>query len=156
MRLQKAFGAPIYVHTLDQPYFDGARKVPERKRAGDALLRVVTGKPQRLLSMEEMDIPGFEWFPAPGHTPGHTVFRFQRVIFSGDLFSNVGRPENMWKYHGDVDRAGRSLIAAAQMEGDLFCPAHGEPLEASPEAREELRRLGYELRAAAALNTPKG
>lgn len=146
-RLQKRFGAPVYLHSLDIPFFHGARKKPRGKNAAGLLSRMLAGTPDNVIPLEKVDYPGITWFLMPGHTPGHCIFHFDDVLFTGDLFANPDRPENMWKYHGDFAAAGASLAKAARLDAAVFCPAHGEILRATDTSRILLAHLAAELSA---------
>ena len=146
-RLQKRFGAPVCLHSLDIPFFHGARKEPRGKNAAGLLSRLTAGTPHNLLPLEKISGEKIEWFWMPGHTPGHCIFRFEDLLFTGDLFANPGEPENMWKYHEDFAETGKSLAKTAEMTASVFCPAHGELLPATKGSRERLADLAAALTA---------
>ena len=63
----------------------------------------------------------------PGHTTGHVGFlsRSKRVFFPGDAFAlswRVALPPAI--FNTDANRMRASFLKAAQMDADLFVPAH--------------------------------
>jgi glyoxylase-like metal-dependent hydrolase (beta-lactamase superfamily II) len=84
---------------------------------------------------EEVDLaPGLRARPAPGHTPGSTVFVVshggERALLLGDVVHTVNEltdPE--WEGMFDVDRTAANALRARLADelaetGDLFAPAH--------------------------------
>jgi glyoxylase-like metal-dependent hydrolase (beta-lactamase superfamily II) len=82
---------------------------------------------------EEIELlPGLLARPAPGHTPGSTVFVVsdagERALLLGDVLHTVGEltdPE--WEGMFDVDRAAAGAMRIAdelEASGDVFAPAH--------------------------------
>ena len=149
--LQREMGTPVYVHAADLPFFDGARKEPARKNALSKLGRILTRPPRDLRPLDEMPFAEITAVWTPGHTPGHTIYRYGDLVFTGDMFFNhAGRGlENLWQYHGDYKAAASSLRNVAAMREVTFLPAHGEPLRATETAAAELQALADSLDAAA-------
>lgn len=142
--LQDRTGAPVYVGQDDIPFFHGAPKVPRTKNWTGALTRMRC--PQVVQALPEHDLFGLEILPAPGHTPGHCMFRFGDVLFCGDLFSSRhGRLHNLSNYHADKQRNAASMETVLDLDVSLLCPAHGDPVANAQETKEALRALIREL-----------
>ena len=79
----------------------------------------------------------------PGHTPGSVCYLLEEsgLLFSGDtLFSNgVGLSRSMPFPGSDGDEYVRSLRRLADMDFDILCGGHGDPLLGG--ASEKLRDL---------------
>lgn len=145
--LQKSFDAPVFVHRLDRPYFDGAPKEPPAKNRMARLAGFVTRRPADIRVLEEMPFAFLKPVWLPGHTPGHTVFCFRDLVFSGDMFSNrTGEGlQNLWGYHGRPEETADSLKLLADMSDVTFLPAHGEAVRASGNTRRALLTLSAQL-----------
>jgi glyoxylase-like metal-dependent hydrolase (beta-lactamase superfamily II) len=68
----------------------------------------------------------------PGHTPGSIALHFpaERLLICGDVIDRRrGRLEPPLKgFTVDMDQALDSLRRLAELEFDVLCPGHGEPL----------------------------
>jgi glyoxylase-like metal-dependent hydrolase (beta-lactamase superfamily II) len=141
-QLQGATGAELWAPAEDASYI-----VNERKRPGIKHMIETIIKPQR------PDITGTydtNWLynkihvlHAPGHTPGHTIFQFQNVVFTGDLFKFIkGRfrlfPEYM---NWNQAEAENSLSLLKALTFDCLCPSHGDPVRSGPELQAFLNRF---------------
>lgn len=147
--LQREMGAPVYVHSLDRPFFDGARKLPARKNTMGKVAGLFSRRPKDIRLLEDSPFEHIQAVWMPGHTPGHTIFQYRDLVFAGDMFFNrAGRGlENLWQYHGDFQQTADSLEQLAAIQNVTWVPSHGVPLAASPESSESLRQLAKELRA---------
>ena len=81
--LQKKYGCDVYISALDLPYVQGVKKREGMKRLLSTLFKAAL--PERMQTLPQGDIAGIHIIPAPGHTPGHTCFLFEDVLFVGDL-----------------------------------------------------------------------
>lgn len=122
--------ATYRVHADDWSYFmDGPAAEPAMLEALSPI------EPHVETFDEEVQLaPGLRARPAPGHTPGSTVFVVsdagERALLLGDVVHTVGEltdPE--WEGMFDVDRAAANAVRerlAVELEatGDLFAPAH--------------------------------
>lgn len=148
--LQKHFGAPVYLHEADHPFFCGARKKPAGKDRMHRRTRWLIRTPADVRPLDPAALGGLEAIWLPGHTPGHTAFRFRDMVFCGDMFFNrAGKGfENLWNYHGDFAATADSLDRLAEMQDVLLVPAHGEAVRLTKETAGELHRLSEALRGA--------
>jgi glyoxylase-like metal-dependent hydrolase (beta-lactamase superfamily II) len=67
---------------------------------------------------------------APGHTPGSVAFWFEteRVLFAGDAIALfAGRPV-AGVFNVDSALAQRSFAALAELDSDIACFGHGDPI----------------------------
>jgi glyoxylase-like metal-dependent hydrolase (beta-lactamase superfamily II) len=94
-------------------------------------------------------LPGWEWLPTPGHTPGHVAYLRRRdgVLVAGDAALTVdlnsvrgvllGRQRVAgppWYTTWDWPAAKRSIKALAELEPRVLLPGHGRPLTAGTAA----------------------
>jgi Zn-dependent hydrolases, including glyoxylases len=131
--LREATGAELWCHELDAPYILGEKPRPGIKRAIAAIVRprrpVLSGTFSDRASFGELSA-----IHAPGHTPGHTIFAYERVLFIGDLFRiEGGQPCPMAKRMTADPAAARASIAMLKgLDFEWLCPAHGEPIRRGP------------------------
>jgi glyoxylase-like metal-dependent hydrolase (beta-lactamase superfamily II) len=122
--------ATYRVHAADWAYFMTAP-------TADPILRdVLAPIAEQLETFDEETelVPGLRARPAPGHTPGSTVFvvsdKGERALLLGDVVHTVGEltdPE--WEGMFDVDRPAanamrRRIAEELTASGDPFAPAH--------------------------------
>lgn len=122
--------ATFRVHENDWAYFMTGDTADQKIR--DLLAPI--GERVELFDSEIEPIPGFIARPAPGHTPGTTIYLVQsdgeRALLLGDTLHTVGEliePEWMGVWDVDPVAAGvmRNRIAEELIEtGDVFAPAH--------------------------------
>ncbi|TCK22182.1 MBL fold metallo-hydrolase [Pseudonocardia endophytica] len=122
--------ATYRVHAADWDYF------MEGAGAEESMSEFLAPVETRLETFdEEVELlPGLRARPAPGHTPGSTVFVVndagERALLLGDVVHTVNEltdPE--WEGMFDVDREAANAVRAAIADdltdsGDLFAPAH--------------------------------
>ncbi len=140
--LQEATQAKLQAPEKDIPYILGEKKRPGIKRVIGALIHLQ--KPV----IHGCHSPGqcfgeLKAIAAPGHTPGHTIFHYRNVLFTGDLFQvKNGRfqllPELM---NWDTNEVKKSIALLKDLEFDWLCPSHGKPVQNSQSAREFLSRF---------------
>jgi len=128
--LQEKTGCAIYISAGDYPYVMEGKKRQKLKRLFGALMKV--RKPKEVSKIQGERVGEFTVIPAPGHTEGHTVFRFKNVLFLGDLVRSKGGKPAMspgimtW----DKNAALESIKALPVKGAEWLCPAHGEPVKA--------------------------
>ena len=84
-RLQDALGVPVWISTTDAAVLRGGDVPPTAfRRLMKRLVRLEA--PTNIIEISgTLEVfPGLLAFPTPGHTPGHTGFRWGNVLFSGD------------------------------------------------------------------------
>jgi glyoxylase-like metal-dependent hydrolase (beta-lactamase superfamily II) len=128
--LQEASGAELWAPAFDVPYIMG-----KKKRDGSVKRFVST-----LMRAPKPDVAGtydgctdffdIQAISAPGHTPGHTIFKYGNVIFAGDLLRHLnGRFSMLPAFTNWYLKASRESIGLLKtLEFEWLCPAHGEPV----------------------------
>lgn len=138
-RLQEATGAALWASDKDMPYITRAQNRPGIKRVIGALIRVRTpfvsgvyADGQRFGEVRAI------W--APGHTPGHTLFQYKNVLFTGDLFKvHHGRLSLLPGFmNADAAEVKKSAALIGSLTFDWLCPAHGSPIQNGPAVRDFL------------------
>lgn len=141
-QLQDATGAEIWAPAEDVPYISGEKKRPGIKYIIEMIIR-----PQRpdVTNIYDTNWPynAIHVLHAPGHTPGHTIFQFQNVVFTGDLFKFInGRFRLFPKYmNWNQSEAENSLSLLKALRFDCLCPSHGDPVRNGPELQDFLNRF---------------
>jgi glyoxylase-like metal-dependent hydrolase (beta-lactamase superfamily II) len=130
--IEKATGATVWIGSEDAPFLLGKKHRPGRKRIIEALLHVdppsgYTAFPAGTQSR----IGNVDIIPAPGHTPGHHIFRYKNFLFSGDLFREknsriIGMSKTM---NWDNEIARRSVGLLVTLDFEIVCPSHGDPVK---------------------------
>lgn len=130
--IAEATGAAVYIGKEDAPFLSGEKHRPGRKRLFEILLRI---DPPSAFDVFPESAQGrlgnIDVFHTPGHTPGHSMFRYQNMMFSGDLFREKngrvsGMPEAM---NWDNEAARRSIVLLLALAFELACPGHGNPVQ---------------------------
>jgi glyoxylase-like metal-dependent hydrolase (beta-lactamase superfamily II) len=127
--LQDMSGAELWAPAEDIPYITGETKRPGIKGVVSALMRPlvpsVTGTYDAC-----RDFGGIVAIHAPGHTPGHTIFLYDRVLFAGDLLRHLkGRFSMLPSYMNWYLRATRESVGLLKtLDFEWLCPAHGAPV----------------------------
>lgn len=141
--LGQATGATLWIGRKDAPYLLGEQTRPGRKRFLAALMGV--RKPDACRHYEENSVfDGIKAIAAPGHTPGHHILQFGKIVFIGDLFRAAdGRfvPMNP-AMNSDAAQLCLSIGRLAGLDFDLLCPAHGSPVQRTAELDAFLRQEG--------------
>jgi glyoxylase-like metal-dependent hydrolase (beta-lactamase superfamily II) len=98
-----------------------------------------------------LDVPGSpRVVSAPGHTPGHCAFHFERhgALFVGDALctwhpiKGTTGPQLM-AFNVSNAEALESLAALAPIEAEATLPGHGDPWREGPAAAVALARAAY-------------
>jgi len=127
--LQDEFSAPVYISATDMPYLTGDKHREKLKRLIGALVKV--SAPKDLRPLPEGELFGITVVPTPGHTPGHTCFFFDDVLFAGDLMSSHGgmlqhsRPLMTWNMPDVIG----SVASVKSCGAKWVCPGHGAPVQ---------------------------
>lgn len=84
-RLQAALGANVWIGSADAEVLRGRiRPKTLFRRVLRRLVRVELPDGARELTGTGEIFPGLEYFPTPGHTPGHYAYQWRGVLFTGD------------------------------------------------------------------------
>ena len=146
--LQRTCGAPVYYHEADAAYFTrrtarlGLRGwlseiIPEwgllvlfKGLLGEATPRAVSAT--HLVQDGQTILDLFTVLETPGHTAGHVAYYYrpEKVLFAGDALAIIdeqvhfmARPVTL-----DTTQARTSMIKCLQLEIDVVCPGHRQPL----------------------------
>ena len=128
-RLQERTGAQVWAPPEDIPYIVGEKHRPGIKWIIQSIIR-----PERPIIdgayAPEQHFGDIQVIRAPGHTPGHVMFLYHRVLFSGDLFAiRNGELQLFPRYFTwNQQEVLTSLALLKALEFEWLCPAHGEPL----------------------------
>jgi glyoxylase-like metal-dependent hydrolase (beta-lactamase superfamily II) len=130
-RIAEATGAAVYIGKEDAPFLSGEKHRPGRKRLFEMLLR--SAPPSAFDTFPEgaqSRLGNVDIFHTPGHTPGHAVFRYRNILFSGDLFLEKGGRISQISpaMNGDKEAAQRSIAFFLTLDFELACPSHGNPV----------------------------
>lgn len=161
--IKQATGAMVYVHRRDAPTVRTGLMMPppENDKPQSLTQRLMTrlGSSMRMPSAEvgrelqEGDtldevLPGMCVVDTPGHSPGHVSFWLpeKRLLFCGDvtmrLFGRLRLP--IAAFTTDMAEDKRSVRKIADMDVDILCLGHGQPIigGASAVLREFAGKIG--------------
>ena len=119
----------ILISRIDYDYVLGHKKRHGIKKFLGAMMKVDI--PKSLKQINSDKIGGFSVISTPGHTPGHTCFQYNDVIFVGDLISgkngNPTMPPSImnWNKEKLIDSLQKLSVKGVK----YLCPAHGEHIE---------------------------
>jgi len=137
--VREEFGAAIVAPAAERPLLTG-----EIERRLYVRLMIRSACRGRLPKPPEIDrwiepgevVEGIEAIPTPGHTPGHTAFRFGRTLIAGDALITGERfrpPVPMFCFDNEAVR--RSIEKLAGLDFDVAVSGHG------PETRDATQKL---------------
>jgi glyoxylase-like metal-dependent hydrolase (beta-lactamase superfamily II) len=137
--VREAFGAPIAAPAAERPLLTG--EIDRRWFVRLMIRSVCRGRLPKPPSVDRWIEPGevvegLEAIPTPGHTPGHTAYRFGKVLIAGDAVITGERfrpPVPMFCFDNEETR--RSIEKLAGLDFKLAVSGHG------PEARDASRKL---------------
>jgi glyoxylase-like metal-dependent hydrolase (beta-lactamase superfamily II) len=140
--VREEFGAPIAAPAAERPLLTGEI---ERRWFVRMMIRSVSrGRLPKPPSVDRWfedgeTVEGLEAIATPGHTPGHTAFRFRKTLIAGDALITGQRfrpPVPMFCF--DEDETRRSIEKLAGLGFDLAVSGHGPE---APDASRKLRDL---------------
>lgn len=159
-KLAKKWDAPIYAHQLELPYLDGsATYPPPDPSVGGGIMPLLAPlfprgpiDVRRWLQLLPTDgsvpgMPGWQWLPTPGHTPGHiSLWReTDSTIIAGDAFITTNQESayavavQAEEMHGppkyftpDWTSARRSVEQLATLKPALVVTGHGRAMRGAP------------------------
>ncbi len=128
--LQKATGAKVYVSEKDAPYVKGELKRPGIKHVFETVMMPKKAAEVRTFT-DGARFGDVQPFSAPGHTPGHTIYKFGPAVFTGDLFRlKNGRLSPLSRrMNWDEDMLFESIRLLDAMDFVWLCPGHGRPIK---------------------------
>lgn len=156
--LRAMSGAEVLAHTADVPFLlgqeppqpvleDWERPIYEQVSAGGSGIAPPRPTPVdgELTGGEVLDFGGgARILSAPGHTDGSIAVHLpeHRVLFTGDTIANVNRVM-LGTFNLDKGKTIGSMRALADLDVDLACFGHGEPIVSG--AGERLREAAATL-----------
>lgn len=174
--LVEKWQVPVWVHSLEAPYFDGTASYPPPDAgAGGGLMTLLSPLyPRGPVNVSEYlqilpsdgsvpPLPDWKWLHTPGHTPGHVSFWCEgdKTLLAGDAFITTAQ-ESAYsvatqkpEMHGppmyftqDFDAAQVSVEKLAALEPQLAITGHG-PALSGPQLQTALKQLAREFRRVA-------
>jgi glyoxylase-like metal-dependent hydrolase (beta-lactamase superfamily II) len=131
-QIQKATNASVWIGNEDASFLMGKKQRPGKKHIFETILRVKSPLSCNVFAeTAQNNFENINIFFTPGHTPGHHIFRYKNILFSGDLFRvKNGRLEEMAKaMNWDTQRTKQSIGLLKNIDFDLACPSHGDPVK---------------------------
>jgi glyoxylase-like metal-dependent hydrolase (beta-lactamase superfamily II) len=133
--IQQATNASVWIGSEDEPFLMGKQHRPGKKHIFETILRV---KPPFSCTIfpktAQCTVENITLFFTPGHTPGHHIFCYKNILFSGDLFwvkkvKSSKFEEMAQAMNWDTQQAKQSIKLLKNIDFDLACPSHGEPVK---------------------------
>lgn len=140
-RLQEQTGASVWASRDDIPYIIGEQPRPGIKRIIQGIVRVDLPRISGSFSGDQQ-FGEIQVIPAPGHTPGHVIFLYHRVLFVGDLFAIRHGTLRLFPSYltWNSQAVFESLALLKTLQFDWLCPAHGQPLQRNEAVERFLRQ----------------
>lgn len=170
-KLADEWDCPIFAHDLELPFLNGSQSYspPDPGVGGGLMSRLsvlyprgpvdVSKRLQRLPERAVPGMPGWDWVPTPGHSPGHiSLWRASdRTLISGDAVITTNQESaysvavQSREIHGppmyytpDWERARASVRRLAELEPELLVSGHGRAMR-GPEMRSALHLLAKDF-----------
>lgn len=127
--LQDETGAALWASKEDVPYIIGKKSRLGVKRVIQTFIRYKKPTINYIYNGYE-DIRGIKIISTPGHTPGHVMFMYKNILFTGDLFRIIkGKikllpKDRNWNQY----KLEKSLGLLKNLECEWICPSHGIPI----------------------------
>lgn len=142
--VQAAFGGNAYISPLDMPYVRGQKKRPGVKHIIEKVVHPAV--PQEIRPLSALEHAKMQVIPTPGHTPGHSIFRYRDYLFTGDLFKiadghAVGMKRNM---NWDNAQLANSIQILLGQDAKWLCPAHGDCVPFDTGMKTALKQVSEE------------
>lgn len=141
-KIQEATGAEVWIGTEDEPYLMHRKKRPGVKRIIQTFVRAEA--PDSCRTFGSSGYSGeIRVIAAPGHTPGHHIFQYGPVLFSGDLFKTPEggfqemRPAMNWSQ----EKLQSSIGMLRGLSFDWLCPSHGVPVRNDERLQTFLQKI---------------
>ena len=170
--LAQRWDVPVYAHELERPYLDGRSAYPPPDpHVGGGIMSALS----RFFPRGPIDVgrwlrplpddgtvpgmPGWQWLPTPGHTPGHVSLwrESDRSLIAGDAFITTAqesafaialqRPEvhgPPMYYTQDWEAARDSVRTLALLEPERAISGHGHAMQ-GPDFRAALHTLARDF-----------
>lgn len=156
--LKKATNAQIFCSALEKPIIEGKNEIPRVPANQISFPSNLLRPPRTFAKPTLVDqvvedgylfdhlFGGLQVIATPGHAPGHIAFwqPQRRILFCGDVLFNA--PKFRLPFAGlTVDMAEniRSVKKIAQLDPDIICFGHGQPMQNN--ATQRLREFVAQL-----------
>jgi hydroxyacylglutathione hydrolase len=152
--VREATGAAVAAPAAERPLLTGERR---RRLVGRVIRAANLGRAPKPPTVDRWvedgeDVEGLEAIATPGHTPGHTAYRFGRALLAGDaLITGPFFQEPVQLFNVDSAEARRSIEKLAQLDVDLAVSGHGRTAR---DAKEKLAALVANWRGPVRGGTP--
>ncbi len=137
--VREEFGAPIAAPAAERPLLTG--EIDRRWFVRMMIRSVSRGRLPKPPTVDRWfddreTVEGLEAIATPGHTPGHTAFRFGKTLIAGDaLITGERFRPPVPTFCFDSEQARRSIEMLAGLDFELAVSGHG------PEAHDASRKL---------------
>ncbi|WP_058303123.1 MBL fold metallo-hydrolase [Gorillibacterium timonense] len=129
-KLQELSGAKLWASDEDIPYIIGSADRHGFKKYLKHLFRL-KNPTQVHPFVSSQTIPSIEAIPTPGHTPGHVCYRYNDILFAGDLVKTQNgeiKPyPKFWNWN--QPQMIESFQKLESIPYTWLCPAHGRPVK---------------------------
>lgn len=142
--VQEIYGGVAYINSLDLPYALGQKKRPGIKHIIEKIVKSqISSNIQELSRFGNRDIKTIHM---PGHTPGHTVFQYDKYLFTGDLFKIMNGHIVCMKKRMNCDNSqmADSINRLLDLDAEWICPGHGMCATFDETLKEEIKKAGKE------------
>ena len=142
--VQEVFGGAAYISSLDAPYVLGQKKRPGIKHIIEKVIHPAV--PQEIWSLSAFESTEIQVISTPGHTPGHSIFRYRDYLFTGDLFKIADGHAVCMKQRMNWDNTqlANSIQTLLGQDAKWLCPAHGNCVAFDKVIKAELKKVGEE------------
>jgi glyoxylase-like metal-dependent hydrolase (beta-lactamase superfamily II) len=125
--LQRRFGCPVYINSLELPYIQGKFRRSGVKGLADRFTK--TDISADLSPLENTKFDDIVVLHTPGHTPGHSCFLYKGFLFSGDLFRlpHLRLIPSRKRMNWNTEALMESLNRTIALPFEWVCPAHYQP-----------------------------
>jgi len=129
-KLQDITGAKLWASKEDAPYIVGNTNRKGIKRVVQLILGDNIPVVNETYTSNE-DFKGVEVIKSSGHTPGHVIFLYDKILLSGDLFRikknsiELVSPSMTW----NMEELKKSIRMLKNIDFDWICPSHGYPIK---------------------------
>ena len=129
-KLQDITGATVWCSKEEYPYIEKIKKRSGVKIIINKIIKSENPTNFKFYKNGEY-ISEIKSILTPGHTEGHTIFKYKDIVFVGDLLKvKDGDIKLMPKImNWNEDEAKKSISALKELDFKWLCPAHGEPVE---------------------------
>lgn len=132
---------PVYAHSIEIPYMEGALPFPRRKKAEQTVPKNIVQSLQEDEQGRLNSIAEITPYLTPGHSPGHVVYYHEsdQILLAGDLFTSkngkLHQPIPM--FTADMDEAVKSSAIVGTLKPKRLEVCHGSSVFQPADQLEE-------------------